>query len=171
MLIKLTSQNCAFFVKSRKILLIFLLFPPRLVWHHSSTTFPQQDDFSHPRGRGCSLCPWPVLALKLLGLWSRSCQGGLSPFQLQMRKSARQGNCEEFYSSTHRWWGQDRQELESHCSFLSQRWSIRGCRPWELQCGGQLRKRKVKKEWEKFIYVSQDNAVLHAFRSEQPTAI
>lgn len=81
MLIKLTSQNCAFFVKSRKILLIFLFFPPRLVWHHSSTTFPQQVDSRHPRGRGCSLCPWPLLALKLLGVCSRSCQGGLAePF-------------------------------------------------------------------------------------------
>lgn len=73
MLIKLTSQNCAFFVKSRKILLIFLFFLPRLVLLHCSTTFPQQNNFRAP---GDGAVPFPH---------EHSCSGAAGSLQWVLR--------------------------------------------------------------------------------------
>lgn len=155
MLIKLTSQNCAFFVKSRKILLIFLFFPPRLVWHHSSTTFPQQDDFRQPRGQGCSLAT-ATPGSEAVGSWSRSCQGGLAePWPAADEEVWKAGDLEgvlhlhsqvmETGDTCGEWPGQAGAgvALLIPLSEVEPR-GCRGCRPWELQLGGPTEEERMR---------------------------
>lgn len=109
---------------------------------------------SDPQGWGRSLCPW---ALLLWSCWvSAAGPARAEPLAAADEAVWKAGTCKEFYTTTHRSWrqeihvgsGQDRQELGATAQSCVRGGSsgYRECRPWELQPGGQLRKRKVEKE-------------------------